>query len=200
MQEAARVLGAKAVPYLVNVLEREPTRLQRWYSKSQPQFPAGLQKLAPSPRNFDQRRAWAAAALTQAGTNAVVALPLLINVAQDDPFFGTRQNAVGTLALVAPGTAYEGEAASAVISRTTDANQQLCEHAYNCLGRFTNQMQRVVPILLHGLRNPAVKDNALTGLSWLGTNAMPVIRASVQNEDYLPMSFDALALELARGR
>jgi hypothetical protein len=198
-QQAVRALGVKAVPYLVDVLEHEPTSLQRWYAKAQPQFPAVLQRFTRPPKKFDQRRAWAAAPLTQAGTNAVIALPILIKIAQDDPFFGTRHNAVGTLAATAPGTQYEAEAASAVMSRTTDANRVLCEHAYSCLGKFTNQMQKVVPILLHGLRNPAAKENALMDLRGLGTNAMPIIRESVQNEGYLPMSFDALEVELRRG-
>ena len=199
MQEAVRALGVKAVPYLVDLLEHEPTSFQRWYARVQPKIPAALQKFTSEQRNFDKRRAWAAAALTQAGTNAIVALPILIKTAQNDPFFGTRHNAVGTLAAVAPGTTYEAEAASAVISRTTDANQQLCEHAYSCLGRFTNQMQKVVPILLQGVRRPTARDSALLGLRRLGTNALAVVREKLQNDGYLPISFDALALELSRG-
>jgi len=108
-------------------------------------------------------------------------------------------NAVGALAAVAPGTAFEAEAASAVIMRTTDANQQLIEHAYNCLGAFTNEMEKVVPILLQGLRKPTARDSALLGLRRLATNALAVVREKLENEGYLPMSFDALALELSRG-
>ena len=196
-QEAARVLGAGAVPYLMKVLEREPTVVQRGYARYWPRLPAKIQKLAPAPQKINQRRAWAAAALTQAGAHAVRAVPLLMKIASGDPFFGTRHNAVGSLAAIAPGSRYEGEAASIVIGRISDENQQLREHAYSSLGAFTNELRKVVPILLHGLRDPVFKESALLSLKRIGPNAMPVVRERVQNEGYLPMSFDALERELA---
>jgi hypothetical protein len=195
-REAVRALGARAVPYLVHVLEREPTPLQQRYARAHPRFPASLRKLAPQPKNFNQRRARTAAVLTEVGTNAVAAIPVLLKAARDDPFFGTRHNAVGTLASIAPGTAWAEEAASVVIDRTSDPNEQLRQHAFSCLGAFTNQMPKVVPILLHGLRNPAVGDSALQGLRRLGTNAMRVARERVQNEGYLPMSLEELERKL----
>ena len=54
-------------------------------------------------------------------------------------------------------------------------------------------------MLLHGLRNPAVRDFAMISLRQLGTNAMPIVRKKVQNEGYLPMSFEMLERELANG-
>ena len=199
LQKAAKALGPQAVPYLTAVLKREPTSFQQWYARTLPRLPLTIRKLAPPPKIVTQRRARAAAALTQTGTNAITALPLLIKIAINDPFFGTRHNAVGTLAAVAPGTAFEEAAATAVISRTTDENQTLREHAFSSLGAFTNQMEKVVPTLLHGLRQSAVRENAMVGLRRLGTNAMPIVRRRVQNEAYLPMSFDALERELAHG-
>lgn len=197
--EAVKGLGPKAVPYLTSVLEREPTPLQQWYGRTLPNLSLKIQTLLPPAKNFTQRRAWAASALSHVGTNAIVAIPLLIKTATNDGFFGTRHNAVGTLANIAPGTKFEEAAASAIISRTTDANQALREHAYSSLGAFTNQMDKVVPMLLHGLRNPAVRDFAMISLRRLGTNAMPIVRKKVQNEGYLPMSFEALDRELAGG-
>jgi hypothetical protein len=199
VQDAVQSLGPKAVPYLSSVLEREPTGFQQWYAKARPRFPRRLQNFAPPPKDVDQRRAWAAAALMQAGTNAMPVVPLLIRTAQDDAFLGTRHNAVLALAVIAPGTAYEAEATAAVISRTTDAYVPLRLQAYRSLGAFTNQMQRVVPILVHALRNPTVKDDALAGLRRLGTNALPEVKAAAENERFLPMSLDQLYVELAKG-
>jgi hypothetical protein len=199
VENAVKVLGPKAVPYLRRVLEREPTSLQQQYAKAYTSLPSLLQKFAPRPRSITQRRARAAAALIQAGTNAVAAIPLLIKTATNDLFHGTRHNAVGALAALAPGTAFEGAAALAVISRTTDANQMLRQHAFSCLGTFTNEIELVVPTLLHGLRQPPVREYALTGLRRLGRRAMPTIRRKVQNEGYLPMSLDMLELELEHG-
>jgi hypothetical protein len=127
---------------------------------------------------------------------------MLLNVATNDSFFGSRHNAVGTLANIAPGTEFEAAAATAIISRTTDENEGLREHAYNSLGAFTNQMDKVVPILLHGLRSaeaPAVRESAIKSLRRFGTNAMPVVRSIVQNGGNLPWSFEALEREFAGG-
>jgi hypothetical protein len=187
------------VPYLTKVLEKEPTKLQQWYGRNRQRLPASVQRFAPRPQSFTQRRSRAAAALSAAGTNAVTAIPVLLHVATNDSFFGTRHNAVGALATIAPGTEFEEAAASAIISRTTDENEALREHAYSSLGAFTNQMEKVVPMLLHGLRNPAVRVFAMISLRQLGTNAMPTVRKKVQNEGYLTMSFEMLERELAAG-
>jgi hypothetical protein len=200
LRDAVKVLGSKAVPYLTRVLEREPTSFQQLYAKTFASLPLQIQKVAPQPRDFTQRRARASAALAQTGTNAVAAIPLLIKTATNDVFFGTRHNAVGTLAAIAPGTAFEGAVALAVMSRTNETNQMLREHVYRCLGAFTNEIELVVPTLLDGLRQPRVSEFALAGLRRLGTNAMPAIRQKVQHEGDLPMSFDRLEQELARGR
>lgn len=199
LQEAVKVLGPKSVPYLASVLEREPTSFHQLYGRTVPNLSSKIQKVFPRPKNFTLRRTRAAAALMHTGANGVAAIPVLILTATNDAFFGTRHNAVGALAMIAPGTGFEEAAATAIISRTTDENQALREHAYSSLGAFTNQMDKVVPMLLHGLRNPAVRDFAMISLRRLGTNVMPIVRQKVQNEGYLPMSFEALERELAGG-
>jgi hypothetical protein len=197
-RDAVKHLGAQAVPFLVHVLENEPTAFQRWHGALWARLPPKGQSLAGLPADSNRRRARAAALLASAGTNAVAAIPRLIKTSQGDSFFGARHNALGTLSYLAPGSEYEERALLAAIERTKDADQQVCQHAYRSITRFTNSIRRLVPILMDGLKDPEVRDGALSGLRRLGKNVIPIVTEMVQQEGYVTMTIEALEEELTR--
>jgi len=197
--EAVASLGPKAVRYLVHVLENEPSRFEKYYAKAYPSLPASLNKFLSPPKNYDARRARAAAYLKAAQADATPAVPLLIQLVEGDGFFGTRHNALGTLAVLAPATEHAERAIEVIVKRTSDKSHQIDSHAYSSLGYFTNHMEKVVPLLLHGLRSSETRESCMWGLKRMGTNIMPIVRVKVKNPAYLPMSFEELEREVAQG-
>src|SRR5688572_15360351 len=90
-RRATEVLGAKAVPILIQVLE-EPTPYQKLYAQIYPKLPPRIVEAVPVPKNHDLRRARAAALLSVANSNSIPAIPSLIKVAESDPYDGARWN------------------------------------------------------------------------------------------------------------
>ena len=193
-------LGPKAVRYLTNVLENEPPPTQRTWAKIYPRVPSWLRKNVPAPKNYSMRRARAAVLLGWSPhPDAVNAVPLLCRVAREDDFFGTRNNAMVALSILGPQSKDAEMAIDAIIKGTSDSEPEVRKHAYGFLGAFTNHLEKVVTVLLPALRVPDYRAVSLNSLKTLGTNAMPVVRAKVTVEGYLPMSFEELEKELAKG-
>src|SRR5688572_8392936 len=174
---ATEVLGAKAVPILIQVLE-EPTPYQKLYAQIYPKLPRRISEAVPVPKNnHNLRRARAAALLLAANSNSIPAIPSLIKVAENDPFDGARRNALQTLAKVAPNTPFEERSMEAVIKGTADANEFIRLESYRLLGNFSNYPEKVVPILLQGLKSSKTRENTYRSLRKLGTNAEPYFAA-----------------------
>lgn len=198
-EEAMTALGPKAVRYLVKVLENEPTRPQEVWAALYPKAPEWVKSNVPPPRNnYNTRRARAAAMLGWSpDSNAVSAVPLLCRLAKEDAFFGTRHNSIGALGILGPRSKDAEMAIDAIIKGMNDSNEEARKMAYAGLGGFTNQMEKVVWALLPSLRREEYRTFSLISLKKLGTNAMPVVRAKVTVEGYLPMTFEELEKELA---
>jgi hypothetical protein len=196
---AVEKLGAKAVPYLMNVLETEPTRGQKTHEWLYRRIPPRFRKGLPVPQDINLRRIRAAALLSAAESNAIPAIPLLVKVAEEDGDLMTRFYAIETLAKIAPASEHAERAIGAIAEATDHQIREMRQHAYRRLRHFTNNLEKIVPIFLEGLRGSEVKvkDICRVELNALGTNIMPVAHPTVKIEGYLPMSFEELEREVS---
>lgn len=86
---AFRVMGSNAVPFLIKILERKPTKLSEFGDKAvselndKPQLQKFAEELLPSAYKISNRREFAAFLLSEIGTDAGAALPTLIKIFED---------------------------------------------------------------------------------------------------------------------
>jgi hypothetical protein len=87
-----------------------------------------------------------------------------------------QDNTFIQLSRLAPGTAYEGRALSAILASTSwRKNRQSLGMEMGLLSSFTNFPSSVLPVLVIGLTNPITVDTAVRGFQRFGTSATPVL-------------------------
>ena len=97
-------------------------------------------------------------------------------------FQGARFNGVDLLSRLAPGTAFENRAVDVLLSFEHIDDSTFKNQLFRCLGSFTNSSQRVMPMLLIGVTNPATFDASLKGLQSFGADAAPALYRMAQRE------------------
>ena len=85
------------------------------------------------------------------------------------------------------------------IAATRETEVRLAQVGYGRLGVFVNRATEVVPILLRGLENPAVRDECIYSLKRLGRAAEPWVEAAIARGEVLvlmlyPNAFSAKPL------
>ena len=174
-----RTLKGEAVPYLVHVLKHEPTMPQRVYHDFYFQMPQGVRQRLPAPSIYENRRGTCAALLGYTGSNGVAQIPFLARLSKEDPTLSVRENAMSALERLGPGSQYESVALESLLAATRETNIRLAQSGYGRLGAFTNRGAEVVPVLVKGLENPAVRDQCIYALMLLGGAKEPSIKAAI---------------------
>jgi hypothetical protein len=180
-REAVKALGASAVPYLANQIEKDP--LREFLFKIAPKMPAKVASMFPDRFAYSHRRSTAAAFLPEAGTNAVSAVPRLIELAEaESPNY--THNFIRAIGMLAPGTEHEDPARRLILrvirEARTEPDNELRRMSYHFLGTLGGD--EVLPALIDGLKEPQMVDRCIESLVRLGTNAIPHSKKAAEAE------------------
>ena len=169
-REAVKAMGSSVVPYLLSQMESDPVR--EFMFRIKPRMPSKIASLFPNQTAYANRRSFAAALLTEAGTNAVGALPRLLEITEaESPDY--THNFVRAVGMLAPGTQYEDRARKLLLRVVTETrgDAELRRMSYRFLGMFGGN--EVVPVLIDGLHDRRMVDACIESLVKIGTNAVP---------------------------
>lgn len=180
-REAIKAMGASAVPYLERQIEKDPVR--EVLIRIAPKMPDKVASMFPDRYAYLHRRSTAAALLPQAGTNAVSALPRLLEIAEaESPDY--THNLIRAIGMLAPGTIYEDGARRLILrvvsEARTDREDELRRMSYHFLGTLGGN--EVLPALIDGLKEPKMIDRCIESLVLLGTNAIPLLEKAAEGE------------------
>lgn len=180
--KGTKELGAEVVPYLVSQFEDDPLRELAF--KIRPKMPDKIASMLPDPKVYRNRRNMAAGLLTEAGTNAVRALPRLLAVTEaESPNY--THNCIRAIGMLAPGTEYEERARKLLLKSTVELRQarnfMTRPMVYDLLGSFP--ADEVVTVLIEGLNEHRLKNACIQSLVKLGTNAVPELRKVAAMEE-----------------
>ena len=178
-REAVEAMGSSVVPYLVSQMESDPIR--EFMFRIKPRMPSKIASLVPNQTAYANRRSFAAALLTEAGTNAVGALPRLLEITEaESPDY--THNFIRAIGMLAPGTEYEDRARKLVLRVATEAraDAELRRMSYHFLGTFAGN--EVVPVLIDGLRDRRMINACIDSLVKIGTNAAPELTKMAARE------------------
>jgi hypothetical protein len=187
LASGVKELKGEAVPYLVHVLKNEPTISQRVYQKLFRGVPRGIKQRFPAPSFYQNRLGTCASMLGWTGKDGVAQIPFLARVSREDRDSMVRLNAMGALERLGPGSEYESMAVEALIAATRETEVRLAQGGYGGLGVVVNRATEVVPILLRGLENPAVRDECIYSLKRLGRAAEPLVQAAIARGEVLEL-------------
>lgn len=144
-EEAIRSMGTNAVPYLINVLERGPSELNSWIAWASYKTSGKLPRWQPVHDHED-----AAFVLEIIGTNAVAAVPALIESMQHR-YHGTSAPAQASIAIVEIGF----QALPFVVAAAlTNSNENISGNASRSLQYFfwySNTPDKCFAVLLDAL-------------------------------------------------
>jgi hypothetical protein len=175
--DAVGHLKGEAVPYLVHVLENEPTIPQRFYQNFFVRMPQSVRQHFPAPSFYQNRRGTCAALLGYTGSNGVAQISFLARLSKEDP--SVRVSAMSALERLGPGSEYESVALEALLAATRDPDVSVAESGFGRLGAFRNRAAEVVPVLLKGLENANAQDECIHSLKVLGGTNEPLIKAAI---------------------
>lgn len=180
-RQAVKEMGSSVVPYLVSQIEKRPVR--EFMFKLKPSMPDKLGAMFPDQTAYANRKSIAAFLLTEAGTNGVSALPLLLKITEaEGPAF--THNYVRAIGMLAPGTEYEDRARQVILRVATEArslpDRDLRRMAYHFLGTFRGD--DVVAVLIDGLHDRAVAGTCIDSLIRIGTDAVPELTKVAAHE------------------
>jgi hypothetical protein len=180
-RQAVKEMGSSVVPYLVSEMENDPVRDLMF--KIKPSMPDKIASVFPDQSVYAKRRTRAAGLLTEAGTNAVSALPRLIEITEaESPDY--THNFIRAIGMLAPGTEYHDRARKLVLRVVTEARSERDSETrrmcYHILGMFGGD--EVVPALIDGLRERRMVDSCIESLVKIGTNAVPELKKVAAHE------------------
>jgi hypothetical protein len=149
-------IGPEAVPQLIRITENRPTLLQWIYSRlyrvSQP-----VNKSLPK---------------AVQGFSPVQGFSLMV-----------RFNAARELSRLAPGTESETQAVAALLSLGPQVGKfYQKQYWFAHLSAFTNCSDKIVPVLLTGVTNPATFDSSVTALKRFGYAGVPELYRMAKTE------------------
>ena len=179
--QAVREMSNSVVPYLVSQIEHDP--LRELMFKIKPSMPAKISSMLPDPKAYARRRSAAAGLLPEAGTNAVRALQVLLEIAEaEGPEF--THNFIRAIGMLAPGTEYEDRARKVILrvvsEARSDRDSELRRMSYHFLGSFDGN--EVVVALIDGLRERRMTGVCIESLVKIGTNALPELTKAAAHE------------------
>ncbi len=188
-EQAIRSMGTNAVPYLIKVLERWPSKLDYWSWQISYRLPKHV-TWRPRDRND------VAEVLSIIGTNAVTAVPALIQSMQHH-YAGAGAPAPEsmTVAMIGP------QALPAVIQALTNANENIRSNASRSLNNFfwfnntQPQHEECSNILLDALLthpNAEVRKDILRAFKYHNDNSNSIPALSQRFKTCTPNSFPAL--------
>jgi hypothetical protein len=180
--KGTKELGAAVVPYLASQFDEDPLRELAF--KIRPLVPDKIAPLLPDPKVYRNRRNTAAGLLTEAGTNAVRALPrLLARTESESPNY--THNFIRAIGMLAPGTEYEERARKLLVKVTVEMRQAsdmaTRPMVYSLLGNFPSD--EVVMVLIAGLNEHRVLSYSIGSLVKLGTNAVSELKKVAAREE-----------------
>jgi len=180
--KGTKELGAAAVPYLASQFDDDPLRELAF--KIRPKMPDKIASMLPDPNVYRNRRNMAAGLLTEAGTNAVRALPRLLAITEAETPNYTH-NYIRAIGILAPGTEYEERSRKLLLKVTAEMRLErdltTRRMSYHLLGSFP--ADEVVMVLIEGLNEHRLKNECIQSLVKLGTNAVPELRKVAALED-----------------
>ncbi|MGV3754522.1 MAG: HEAT repeat domain-containing protein [Verrucomicrobiota bacterium] len=190
-ETAIRSMGTNAVPYLIEILDREPSRLTRWSWQISSRLPTNKAWRKPIYNHED-----AAEILAIIGTNAIEAVPSLIRSMQHhDSGAGSDAMANSALAAIGP------KALPHVIAALTNSNRDIRGNASRSLIYFffkdedTTESFAIFLDTLTSHANPEVRaDIARVLEGQIGAyNVLPIVSQKLKT---CSTSSSALILEL----
>jgi hypothetical protein len=179
--EAAKAIGPAAVSYLTVKIDRQP--LLELLIHLLERLPASFQKLLPSQNTYQVRRMRAASVLAEFGTNAVPALPTALEIIETEGPSAPRYSSIVIVGTCGPDTEYEERALQALLRATESPVREEQKIALTSLGRFTNHLSDVLPVLINGIKVPGLYGSAEAGLKRLGTQAIPTLQELSAKEE-----------------
>jgi hypothetical protein len=131
-RQAVKEMGGSVVPYLLSQMENDPVR--EFMFRIRPSMPDRIASMFPDQTAYANRRATAAGLLTEAGTNAVSALPRLLAATEaEHPDY--THNYIRAVGMIAPGTEYEDRAREVMLRVITGMQHER--------GRTTRQIRSI---------------------------------------------------------
>jgi hypothetical protein len=190
------------VPILVKALSKGTGPWERFYSKIWPKLPSVLSGRLPKPADESEFRRSAAVRLRLMGTNALIAVPALVQALHDDND-GVRMHAIGTLSALLPVMGQERiRILPQIIEATRDPFYCVRYYSMFCLGKYPDQAKIAVPAVVNALADstPEVRSAAITSLMQLhaqGANkaAVPALLKLLEDGNEMVRTSAANALK-----
>ena len=161
------------VPILVKALSKGTGAWERFYGKIRQKLPGFLSGRLPKPADESEFRSSAAARLRASGTNALVAVPTLIRSLHDENDV-VRLQVIGTLSALVPAMGQERiQILPQIIEATRDPYYCVRYNSVYCLGKYQDQAEIAVPVVLRALADSSfyVREAAIKSIIQLDATA-----------------------------